>query len=133
MPDLLPFSAADFSDAVRQASAEAWQKTVDKTLRLALDDYDAALLQARTLDECKAQLRISDMGDGDVMVYWQPTDALLGFFQYPRIDSLRYPPVISMSYRLPTAEERAELAEWGTSAMLFFVACGEEMSGCYGF
>ena len=113
MPDLLPFSAADFSEAVRQACATAWQKTVDQTLTLALDAYDGELLRTHTFDECKAQLRISDMGDGDVMVYWQPTDAQLGFFQYPRIDSLRYPPVISMSYRLPTAEERVELAQMG--------------------
>ena len=96
MPDLLPFSPADFSETVRQASADAWQKTVDKTLRLALDDYNPALPQAHTLDECKALLRISDMGDGDVLVHWQPTDGLLGFFEHPRIETYSFPPKASM-------------------------------------
>lgn len=110
---LLPFTPEDFGDAVRQACADAWQKTVDKTLTLALDAYAPALRQAYTLDECKGQLRIADMGDGDVMVYWQPTDALLVFFEHPRINTDNFPPKVTMGYRLPTAEERAELAQMG--------------------
>ena len=110
---LLPFSPADFSEAVRDATAQAWQKTVDKTLKLALDDYNPALLQTHTLDECKALLRISDIGDGDVMVSWQPTDALLGLFRYPYVNTRNFPPMVSMKYRLPTAEERADLGQWG--------------------
>ena len=101
---------ADFSKSVLENVQRAFEQLTDKTLRLALDAYNPALLASQTIDECKAQLRISDYLDGDVMVYWQPTDALLCFMQYPQISFSEFMvPNLSMRYRIPTPQERAEL------------------------
>lgn len=117
-----------YRPAVPMSTVRAAKKLYDDILAVIANAQDEALtlgweafqnwrltdaaVQGLNLAEARKQFSFSDMGDGDRMVYWKPTNEAIMFLGAPKVDTTEpLKPKGTVGYRLPTWAERQEMSQ----------------------